>query len=123
MRALALGSALAGGVFLVGNLFVDADALTWIGLALLAVAVAVVGAGLARAAWLAAVTAVGSVALAAAVLEVGREIAPDRTVEAVAGGLATLCVAVALLRGHRAEPGQGPAPTRPASTRPGNHRS
>lgn len=114
MRVVALGAALVGGVALVVTLFVDADALTWVGLGLLAVAIAVVGAGLVRAWWLMLVTAAGAVALGWALLETARDLAPDREVDAVVGGIATLCVAVAVLRGSR----------RPArAERPGNHRS
>ena len=88
--------------------------LAWVGLGLLAVAVAVVGAGLVRESWLTVVSAAGSVALSWAVLEVLRDVAPDRELEAVVGGLATLCVAVAMMR--RATPA---VPVE----RPGNHRS
>ena len=112
MRVGAMGAALGGGVCLVANLWVDLTALTWTGLALLGVAVVVVGASLVRRPWLAVVAAAGSVTLAASVLDVARSGAPDREVDAVVGGLATLCVAVAMLR--------GPAAPRP---RPGNHRS
>ena len=111
VRIVALGAALAGGACLVANLFVDHDALAVAGLVVLAVAVAVVGARLVRAPWLAVVCAAGAVALAWAVLEVLREAVPDLELEAVVGGVATLCVAVATMRPH------------PAPQRPGNHRS
>ena len=118
MRILALGGALVGGVALVTHLFVDVDALTWAGLALVGLAVAVVGAGLARAWWLALVTGLGAAALAWTVLEVAREAVPERDVEAVVGGLATLCVAVAVLRSPRVpDAGDG------GVARRGNHRS
>ncbi len=118
MRIIALGAALLGGVALVAHLFVDADALTWAGLLLVGLAAAVAGARLARAWWLTLVTGSGSVALGWAVLEAARESAPDRDVEAVVGGLATLCVAVAVLRPPRApDPDQGDVAHR------GNHRS
>lgn len=100
MRRVALAAALVGGVVLVANLYVDRDAVSWAGLALLGVAVAVVGAGLVRVAWLRLVSAAGSVALSWAVLESVREVAPDRELEAVLGGLATLCVAIATVRGN-----------------------
>ncbi|WP_148611690.1 hypothetical protein [Nocardioides rubriscoriae] len=109
-----MGAALVGGVCLVANLFVDADLLSVVGLVLVSVAVAVAGAGLVRAWWLTIVCGAGSVALALAVLAVLRDAAPDREVDAVLGGVATLCVAVALLRRPRPEV---------AVARPGNHRS
>lgn len=123
MRVLGLGAALVGGICLVANRFVDVDPLSWLGSALLAVAVLVAGAGLARAWWLTVVTGLGAVALAWALLEVAYDAAADRDVEAVAGGLATLCVAVAVLRPARPAPGSGArsgaGPTPPR----GNHRS
>lgn len=109
-----LGAALLGGVCLVANLFVGAAALSGVGLVLLAVAVAAIGASLVRATWLMAITASGAVALGWAVLEVLRDVAPDRQVEALVGGCATLYVAVAVLRAPR-----GGSRT----TRRGNHRS
>lgn len=118
MRVVALGAALAGGVGLVAHLFVDSGVLWWTGFALLAVAVAVVGAGLARVPWLAAVTAVGAVVLSWAVLETARDAFPDPQLGAVVGGLATLAVAVAVLR-----PAPATGPTTRPTTRPGNHRS
>lgn len=108
---VALGAALVGGVCLVANLFVDADALARAGLGLLCVAIAVVGAGLVREAWLMVVSSAGSVALSWAVYEALRDVAPDLQLEAAVGGVATLCVALAVLR-----------PSKPV-TRPGNHRS
>ncbi|MDO9455327.1 hypothetical protein [Nocardioides sp.] len=114
MRVVALGAALAGGVCLVAHLFLDVDVLSWLGLGLLGVAAAAVGAGLVRARWLAVVTATGAIALAWAVLELAHDLAPDRAVEAAVGGLASLCVAVAMLR--------RPDPAGQAG-RPGNHRS
>ena len=56
------------------------------------------------------------------VVQVLRDAAPDREVEAVVGGLATACVAVAMLRRSTpsATPSAGPATATP---RPGNHRS
>ena len=112
VRVLVLGAALVGGICLVARLFVDAAALEWVGLVLLAVAVGAAATGLVRQPWLAAVAGAGSVALAYAVLETARSVGPDREVVAVAGGLATLCVAGALVRGPRRQ-----------VDRPGNHRS
>ena len=126
MRVVALGAALTGGVALVAHLFVDVDVLTWIGLGLLGIAVAVVGVGLTRTWWLAVVTGLGAPALGWAVLEVARDAAPDREVEAVLGGLATLCVAVAVLRSSRQPDAPTDTPTKTTETTPrrrGNHRS
>ncbi|MCW2815788.1 MAG: hypothetical protein JWN84_3243 [Nocardioides sp.] len=114
VRVVALGAALVGGVGLVAHLFVDAGVLWWTGLALLGVAVAVVGAGLARVPWLAAITAAGAVVLAWAVLETARNAVPDPQLGAVVGGIATLVVAVTVLRRP---------PAGHPTTRPGNHRS
>jgi hypothetical protein len=114
VRYVALGAGLLGGIGLVANLFVDRDELGWVGLGLIGVAVAVAGAGLVREAWLKLVCAAGSVALGWSLLEVLHEAAADRTVDAVAGGLTTLCVAVAVVR----------RPARPEEpARRGNHRS
>ncbi|WP_345455425.1 hypothetical protein [Nocardioides marinquilinus] len=109
MRALTTTSALVGGVLLVVHLFVVADWLSWTGLGLVGLAVALAASRLGRAPWLSLVCAAGALGLAWAVLETGRELGPDREVEAVVGGLATLAVAVAVMR----------TPVR----RPGNHRS
>lgn len=124
VKVVALDAALVGGVCLVAHLFVDVALLTAVGLVLVGVAVLVVGAGLARARWLTLVTGAGAVALAWAVLEMARELAPDRDVEAVVGGLATLCVAIAVLRPGPGSPGSPAGPAgRPAGTRAGNHRT
>jgi hypothetical protein len=117
VRFVALGAALAGGVCLVAHLFVGPDPLAWVGLALLGVAVAVVGGSLVRQPWLVLVTAAGSVGLAWASLEALRAVAPDRELEGVVGGLATLCVAVAMLR-----PAAEPSRREEGADRPGNHR-
>ncbi|MEO9324270.1 hypothetical protein ABFT23_12325 [Nocardioides sp. C4-1] len=119
MRLVALGSALAGGMCLVANLFVDVEALSWVGLGLVGLAVLVAGARLVRAPWLAVVSGVGSLALAWALLETLRDEVPSsaREVEAIAGGVATLGVALAVLRRTPATPGTGGA------ARAGNHRS
>ncbi len=93
-----MAAALLGGICLVAHLFADAATLMGAGLALLAVAAALVGAGIVRQPWLAVITAGGSVALGWAVLEVARELAPDREAEAVLGGLASLCVAIGVMR-------------------------
>ncbi len=111
MRQVTLAAALLGGVLLVANLFVDADALAWAGLALVGLAVAALGARLVEQPWLAVITAAGSVALGWAVLAVLNEAVDGRQLDAAVGGVATLGVAVAVMR----------SPT--ARDRPGNHRS
>jgi hypothetical protein len=115
---VASGAALVGGVALVAHLFVGVAALAWVGLGLVGIAVAVLGAGLARAWWLALLTGLGALALGWALLEVVRDVASDREVDAVVGGLATLGVAVAVLRSSRR-----PGPAASGAGHPGNHRS
>ncbi len=107
---VALGAAMVGGACLVGNLFVGSDPLGWAGLGLIGLALAVLGAGLVRQAWLSPICAAGALALGWAVLEIARAAAPERQLHAVLGGGASLCVAVVTMR-------------RPAAAeRPGNHR-
>ncbi|QCW51826.1 hypothetical protein FE634_17960 [Nocardioides dongxiaopingii] len=92
------GAALLGGIVLVAHLFVADQRFGWVGWGLVAVAVALAGAAVARPPLLALVGAVGAVALGWAVLEVGQELASERQLGAVVGGLATASVAIAVLR-------------------------
>ena len=116
MRALALGSALLGGIAWVADLYVESSALPAVGLVLLGVAVLLVGVRLARQPWLAALAAAGALLLAWSVLVLLRDALPDRVPEAVLGAAASLLVGVAVLRGPR------PPVTSPESPS-GNHRA
>jgi hypothetical protein len=100
VRFVVLGAALLGGVCLVADLFVMADLLDAVGLVLVGLAVAGVGAGLARGPLLRIVCAAGSVALGWSVLQVLHDVADPHQVDAGVGGLATLCVAAMVLRGN-----------------------
>ena len=113
MRFVVLGAALLGGVCLVANLFVMADVLDVGGLVLVGLALAGAGAGLARVPLLRVVCAAGSVALGWSLLEVLHDVVDPHQVDAAVGGLATLCVAAAVLLGR---PAAAAAPPR------GNHR-
>lgn len=114
LRGVAMGTALVGGTCWVANLFVDEPALSVTGLVLVLVAVAAVGAGLVRKAWVGVVSASGSAALTWSVIELLRGSADDRTLEAVLGGVATVLVALAVVR----------RPVRPANPAPhGQHRT
>ncbi|WP_134766817.1 hypothetical protein [Nocardioides sp. 1609] len=104
MRGLELatwGAALLGGIVLVAHLFVADQRFGWVGWGLVGVAVALAGAGLARPRVLALMGAIGALTLGWAVLEVGHELASERQLGAVVGGLATLSVAVTVLRSSR----------------------
>ena len=107
MRTLALSAALLGGIAWVANLYVDAGALSLTGTVLLGVAVVVVGSRLARQAWLAVVAAAGSLLLAWSLLGLLRDQLPDGVLEAALGGVASLSVAVAVVRGPRHPPPTG----------------
>ncbi len=99
LRVVALTAGLLGGIAWVANLWVEQDAVSWAGLALLAVAVAAVGAELVRQPWLQLISAVGSVALVVSVVEVLRAEVDDRPLEGVVGAAATLAVALAVWGG------------------------
>ncbi len=103
-RILVTAAALLGGVCWVAHMFVDAGALVWLGMVLLGLALAVVGAGLVRAPWVRAVAAAGSVALAGGLVELGRNTAEDRVFLGIVGGSATLVVAATVVLRPRGNP-------------------
>jgi hypothetical protein len=121
VRPLVAAAALLGGMSWVANLWVDAVALSWVGSAALGLAVGVLGTGLARLVWVAAVAGLGTVVLGWALLAVARGLGEDRVVEAVLGAGATLLVGLLVLRGGEPEPSPV-APRRARPARPGNHR-
>ncbi len=94
-----MGAALLGGASWVAHYFVVEPALSWAGAALLTIALAAVGVGLVRQLWLKLIAAAGAVLLAWSVIELAREAGNDDLVQLVAGGIATLLVAIAVMRG------------------------
>jgi hypothetical protein len=98
VRPVATAAALVGGIAWVANYFVDNDVLVWAGAVLLAVAVAAAGASLVRHPGIKVIAAVGALLLVGSVFSLVRESADDAVVHLVAGGLATLLVAVTYAR-------------------------
>ena len=114
MRTPVTLAGLLGGLCWIGGFVVDTtggsgglvDALTWAGLALLAIAVLGAGAGLVSrsATWLRVLVAVCFAALVWSVLEVLRDSVDELTVYAVFGALAAVVAVVVLGRARPAEP-------------------
>lgn len=99
VRLVATVAALLGGAAWVANYFVDVDLLPWTGAVLLGLAAAAVGSSLVRHPGIKIVSALGALLLAGSVFWLVYDSVSDpAVVHLVAGGLATLLVAVSLLR-------------------------
>ncbi len=98
VRLVATAAALVGGIAWVANYFLDLDVLVWAGGVLLAVAVAAVGASMVKHPGIKVIAVVGALLLAGSVYSLILESADGDVVHLVAGGLATLLVAVAYAR-------------------------
>ena len=120
-RSIALTAGLLGGICWVLRLFLDADPLAWAGSGLLLVAAGLLGAGMSRLPWLAAISGLGAAALWWSLVELLRDLAEVRLIEGVLGAAVSLVVGLAVLASGR---GSDPAPqARHAATAPrGNHR-
>lgn len=122
-RLLALAAALLGGICWVLNLYVDASALWWPGAVLLLGTAGLLGLGLARLPWVAAVAGIGTAALSGSLAALLRDAGEAQVVDAVIGAGAALLVGIAMLlpvRGRRH--GGARALSVDRTTGPGNHR-
>lgn len=106
MRRVAVVTGVLGGLSLLVDGVAESGALTWVGLALLAVAVLCLGLTLVPTAptWLQAVVGVGAVALAASILATLRSEADPGVVDPVIGAAAVVLFLFLALRWRRTAP-------------------